>query len=889
MFNDDDFSGKLRSRLEILKDIENAHNRITQAENSTILTQETINKYVGKQLEDLKKLATELKKVNAERLSGLAREQSSLKSMSSIYSELTALEEKRILDQAESITLTTVQDAAISKIAEINRDIAQLTADETLQLIALNHEYDMQMQLLEGINAENVQLVDNLKLQNTLANTYASATAGQKEFLEKQHEVYKGIKNTLMGIFDVAQVATSGLTGGIGTALIGAGMLFDKFVDIKKELGQFPSLSLAALSFFDKNAVDNAKNLASQFGGINNVTFDMQLSTSLISKNMKITGDEAADLLGMFARLNDNSFDTAKNIMVSTKEFAKQNGIIPSKLFSEMAKNTEAFAKFSKDGGKNLIEAAGAAMKLGTDLSTTVKISEGLLDFETSINKELELGAMLGRNINLDRARALAFQGKTTEATKEALKAIGGIDAFNKMDPIARQAAADLLGIQVDELQKQLSLQDKSAVKNKTALDQYNAMGQAFEAFTTEFGGGFLKALGSGFLTLGSFSKEMNAIKTLTDNIGKTKLGSLVYDKLSLGYQKLRTLFTGKELTFAQKRALVENRQAKLGQKSISTPSTKTPATGAGGKNQGDGLVNLAKGLTAMGTVQVLFGAANLIVAAIGFIAIIPGIPGIILIGKFGTEAGEGLMNLAIGLEFMGTGKVSGGAGNLILAGLGFVAMTAGIIGFGAVAFLGAKAGAGLIALGGGLASFGATAGTVGWLGVAVILALGAAFTLFAFGLSLLAPLVESIGNAIGSVVESIAAGIVMIVGSISDLLVNVLPLLNVGAAVGILAMAAAFATLAGSLSLLGTIGSVAIPVLMVAGAVGGIAGSLFGGDSETTGGGGDTNMKELLDEIRGLRNDLTGGKVGVYMDGTKVNMALARGGDRIGINQYLG
>ncbi len=33
-----------RGRLEILKDIENAHNRITQAENSTILTQETINK-----------------------------------------------------------------------------------------------------------------------------------------------------------------------------------------------------------------------------------------------------------------------------------------------------------------------------------------------------------------------------------------------------------------------------------------------------------------------------------------------------------------------------------------------------------------------------------------------------------------------------------------------------------------------------------------------------------------------------------------------------------------------------------------------------------------------------------------------------------------------------
>jgi len=292
-----------------------------------------------------------------------------------------------------------------------------------------------------------------------------------------------------------------------------------------------------------------------------------------------------------------------------------------------------------------------------------------------------------------------------------------------------------------------------------------------------------------------------------------------------------------------------------------------------------------------MGTTKVLFGALNLIPTALGLLLMVVGIPSLLGIGAFGTNAGIALLYLAEGLEAMGTTKVLFGALTLIPTALGFALMTLGVIGLAGVALLGAPAGAGLIALGAGLASFGATAGTVGWLGVAVILALGAAFTLFAFGLSLLAPLVESIGNAIGSVVESIAAGIVMIVGSISDLLVNVLPLLNLEAAAGILAMAASFTVLAGSLALLSTMGLAAIPVLLAVGAVGAIGASLFGGGegeggAEGAEGGGD-RTGELIDEIKGLRADLIAGKIAVNIDGQKVTSNIGKVVARNSSNSY--
>lgn len=156
------------------------------------------------------------------------------------------------------------------------------------------------------------------------------------------------------------------------------------------------------------------------------------------------------------------------------------------------------------------------------------------------------------------------------------------------------------------------------------------------------------------------------------------------------------------------------------------TPEIGVPETTqvASGPSIGDKLKDLASGLKEMGNAKVLFGALNLIPTALGFVTILPGIPGMLAVGAFGMKAGTGLMNLAIGLGFMGNTAVTAGAGNLALAAIGFTLMTAGSIGLGAIAILGGPAGTGLQLLGVGLASFGATAGTVGWLGVAVILAL---------------------------------------------------------------------------------------------------------------------------------------------------------------------
>ena len=68
----------------------------------------------------------------------------------------------------------------------------------------------------------------------------------------------------------------------------------------------------------------------------------------------------------------------------STAALAKQEGVAPKAVLQDIAANGEAFAKFMKDGGDNIKNAAIQAKKLGTELGPVAGIAEGAFDFSTN-------------------------------------------------------------------------------------------------------------------------------------------------------------------------------------------------------------------------------------------------------------------------------------------------------------------------------------------------------------------------------------------------------------------------------------------------------------------------------------------------------------------------
>jgi hypothetical protein len=826
-------SGDLRTRARLLEEIQTRETAMAAARANSALSQDLLNRYLAVQEQRTKNAAKELKEINQQRLNGAATAEREASSLSGIYKKLSKLEFDRIAQTQKSNTLTQEQVGKVDKLASINRDIAKLSIEDVQQRTALLNEYRDIEDSIGTISAQDQTILDNLKLQNSLAETYANMTESQKKQLEAQLEVYEGIKKTIGGILDTASLLTSGPAGFFGSALIGAGMFADKLGEVTKQLGGMRDIGTTALSFIDENAVENAKALSNEFGGMNNVTLELQASTSLIASNMGISGVEASSLLGTFSRLNGNSSDVAKDLMVSTQEFAKQNGIIPSELMGELASNTEAFAIYGKDGGKNIIQAAGYAKKLGVEFNKLVGIADSLLDFESSITKELELGAMLGKNINLDKARQLAFAGDIEGATKETLNALGGIEAFNKMDPIAKKATADLLGVSVAEFEKMVNNQKEADTLSGQLNEKFSLLSEGTSYIANEWGGGILKAFGSGIIAVGQMGAGFS---TMGINLGGVIKGTAQVLKNLLGMVagpvlnglKMAGTFLANTGVGKAAGGLKDRLMAGVTNRITTPPPTPTIPDTANPASKGGLMDSLSK----IKMNDVLKGAAALVIVAAA----------VFVFGK------------AV-QEFM---KVEWPA-----VALAIVSMFALV---GAVALLGTfmTSPIGAVAILAGAAAMLVIAASVLVLGIA-LQSIGTGFEMLSSGIATLLPNLVGVGETIASLVTFIPA-------------------------IGLLSLA--LMGLSASLTALGLAGILAGPGLMALAAVGTIAigvGSLLGVGGEDTGGeaGGNDTMQILVDEIRGLREDLKSGKIGVYMDGTAVASKVSRVVDRIGVNSY--
>ena len=87
-------------------------------------------------------------------------------------------------------------------------------------------------------------------------------------------------------------------------------------------------------------------------------------------------------------------------------------------------------------------------------MSAVSSITEGLLNFEQSIEASMMASQLLGRQINLDRARQLALVDDQEGMMREILKQVGGEAEFTKLVGVQRKALADAVGVNVEQLSR---------------------------------------------------------------------------------------------------------------------------------------------------------------------------------------------------------------------------------------------------------------------------------------------------------------------------------------------------------------------------------------------------------------------------------------------------
>ena len=867
----------LSQRKRDLEEIKKLSLEIQRVENDTAMSETKRLKTLDDLSKKRKVLANQIKEVNQliqGRLNYLKDEEKSISSINGAYSKFKD-SQKTALSIAESfVSNDEEKQKIINKTLKLSRDLSSVSPEQTKEYEAAANALNDQLELNKSLLAGNEELISALENQAYQAETISMASEFQKKQMEQTYEVTQKINQGLQTTFGVIRTLFSTVGGFVGTLAIGAGAVGKQLLSTQRELGgELLSNQNIATTVFSKifpDAVTTTKSLSKEFGGLNDVSLKTQLNTNVMAKNLGVGTDEVASMVGSFARLNEGSTETAENLIVSTRNLAQANGLVPADVMADVANSAEAFAAYGKDGGTNIAEAAIAAGKLGVTMSQLTGITDNLLDFESSINSELELGAMLGRNINLDRARALAYEGNIGGAVRETLSSLGGIEEFNKMDIFQKREAAKLLGLSVDEFQKMAANADKLDKNGKIQLSQYEQMKETLKGMG-EQAFGLLQGLGSAAVAAGQMGFNVKGIGTsmkgIVGGIGEKFKSLFGMDALSkarksgLSDKQIGAGFGGKKA----KDALAGKAAKMTPDTSVSDNLNKT----AGSK--GPKASNLLKGAAA-----ILILAAALFVAAKAFqefgsvtwpavgmgLASLVGLAGIAyVLGKAQGEMIKGALAVAI----LGAALIPFAFSMNLIAGLDIGAVMSAAAGL--VVFSAAIFGLGLLMSSGvGAVVFGAGLVALAGLGVSMML-LGAGLLVAAAGF-------QAIGGSMGSVVSLIA--------QVKDVLGGMFQYIA-----PIAALSLALVGLAGALTYVGVAGIAALPGLMAVAAVGTIAmgvGSLLGFGGDEGGEGGDS---DLLTEIKGLRKDLIDGKVAVYLDGKKVMAGVSAVYSRTGTNSF--
>ena len=274
---------------------------------------------------------------------------------------------------------------------------------------------------------------------------------------------------------------------------------------------------LSVLKEADKQTADLAKNtnitfsqanlLRLEFTRIANASGDTFVTTKGIQESFSFINSQlgsnvmlSEDLLVQFTKLREASgltneelygatqlqLTSGKTLNKITGEILAQSDITATTLgvqinekqvLKDIGKISAATTLSLSKNPKALAQAVTTARAFGMELSQVEKMAEGLLNFEQSITNELKAELLLGKNINLERARLAALNNEVAIVAEEIASQIGTSADFAAMNNIQQKALAEAVGMSREELAKTLFVQEnlgaatgKAAEKRKAVL-----------------------------------------------------------------------------------------------------------------------------------------------------------------------------------------------------------------------------------------------------------------------------------------------------------------------------------------------------------------------------------------------------------------------------------
>ena len=386
----------------------------------------------------------------------------------------------------------------LRKIEVLERNGVRLTNEQKNNLL---NNLDAQLTVLGTLRDQNDEMVDSTGLLGRMlgeANGLFKTFGATGEAAELLGSALDDARASGGGIAGVTKNFAKNIAGAIKPTDIFSFLLEKSFEALKKidtrtaDLQRNLGLSkveavnlndeLAATAIASNTIGVNVDTLTKTVGDLNNalggtaIIFDSELleSATFLRERLKLSEESLANMT-MQSLATGQSLESLKDTQLETlvaaeKEFGMRFNT--RQVLDEANKISGALRLNLEKAPGGLVKAVAQAKMLGLNMEQTARMAGKLLDFESSIESELEAELLTGRDLNLEQARLLALKGDTAGAAAEIAKQVGSSAEFAQMNVIAQQSLAEAAGLTVDELSDALRKQEGIASEAGKSSDR---------------------------------------------------------------------------------------------------------------------------------------------------------------------------------------------------------------------------------------------------------------------------------------------------------------------------------------------------------------------------------------------------------------------------------
>ena len=341
---------------------------------------------------------------------------------------------------------------------------------EALQKKVLGLTFSQQSELRKalktgkGLNREKLK---ELGLDKHIGNLAGAAAKTKLEHLgiSRQMIALKQIEqklqktsNTLIDGFLTAMMAADEETTKMGRNL---NLSKSEAAELKAEFG------LAATRSGDiaVNSIRMAKamgTLNEQLGTAVRFNDELLMTTSKLTDVVGLSAEAAGSLAFQAQRSGETLRSVEENALGASYELQQGAGVALN-LKGVLEATGKVSGQLRAQLGANpteIAKAVTAAKLLGAEIEDIAAASKQLLDFESSIESELQAELLTGKQLNLERARAAALAGDQKTVAEELAKNMGTFSDFTKMNTLQQDALAKSMGMSTDALSDMLFKQE---------------------------------------------------------------------------------------------------------------------------------------------------------------------------------------------------------------------------------------------------------------------------------------------------------------------------------------------------------------------------------------------------------------------------------------------